>query len=125
MSANPNDLATLQSLLTGNITPYEGGKGHFGCFFFNTIVENAALQIPAFKEQTDGHFNDVRSATRHLINRAKAKGKVREDLDSDAAGEFMAGALMAISLISRDARDVTAASGYVEMANAMIETWRR
>lgn len=118
-----DDLAALHALLNSNVTPYDGGYGHFGCFFVNTIVENAALKNPKFKEQTDGHFDDVRSATVRLIGRAKANGKVRDDVDAKAAGDFMVGALMAIGLISRDAGDVAAARGYVEMANATIASW--
>lgn len=120
-----NDLAALQDLLTANVTPQEGGAGHFGCFFVNTIVENAALQMPEAKALTDGHFNDVRAAAGRLIDRAKTSGEVRDDVDGKAAGEFMVGALMAIGLIIRNAGDVTAASDYVAIANATIASWRR
>ena len=118
------DLTALQNLLTSTVTPYEGGHGEFGCFFVNTIVENGALKNKAFKEQTDGHFDDVRAATKRLIDRSKAKGEVRADVNGEDAGEFMVGTLMAVGLISRSAGDVTAATGYVDMANATIESWR-
>ena len=120
---NGQDVAALQGLLTNTVTPYEGGYGQFGCFFVNTIVENGALDIEAFREQTDGHFNDVRSATKRLIEREQAKGTVRTEVSGEEAGEFMAGTLMAIGLISRNANDVTAAKRYVDVANATIESW--
>ncbi len=118
------DLSALQNLLTSTVTPYEGGHGEFGCFFVNTIVENGALNIEAFKEQTDGHFNDVRAATKSLIDRGKANGEVRPEVSGEDAGEFMVGTLMAVGLISRDAGNVSAAKSYVDVANATIESWR-
>ena len=118
-----DSIETLRDLLTSAATPYEGGNGQFGCLFVNTMVENAALRIPEAKALTDGHFNDVRAATMRLIERSKAKGEVRDDVGAKLAGDFVAGALMTIGLISRDAGDVTAAKGYVAISNATIASW--
>ncbi len=120
-----DNLAALKELLNANVTPCEGSRGHFGCFFVNTIVENAALNIAEAKKLTDGHFNDVREATAGLIERTKISGEVRNNVDGKAAGDFIVGALMAIGLLSRDAADVTAAKSYVETANATIDSWKK
>ncbi|WP_282607042.1 hypothetical protein [Pelagibius sp. Alg239-R121] len=67
----------------------------------------------------------MRAATISLLGRVKSRGGLRNDLGLDAAGDFIVGALMAIGFISLDARDVTAAAGYVATANASIESWHR
>jgi len=88
------------------------------------MVENAAVQNAEFKEYTNGHFEDVRNAVMGLIERAKANGSVRADVDAVAAADFVKGSFIAIALLARDAQDVSAASGYVNMVLAAIKSWR-
>jgi len=119
------DISALEKLLdcaidpTGNLT-----SAKFGCLFVNTMVENAALQNAEFKEYTNGHFEDVRKAVIGLIERAKANGSVRADVDAVAAADFIKGSFMAIALLARDAQDVSAATGYVRMVLTAIASWR-
>ncbi len=119
-----DDLRVLEDLLTRGTTPRKGSCGKFGCLLVNTMVENASLQNAKFREYSNAHFDDLLNATIGLLKRAKASGEVRSDVDPEAAAEFMRGAMMTISLLNRDAQDVTAPAGYLKMALATIDSWR-
>lgn len=120
-----DDLCVLKDILTRITTPRKGSCGKFGCLLVNTMVENASLQNAKFREYTKVHFDDLLDAIIGLLDRAKANGQVRSDVDSVAAAEFMRGAMMTISLLSRDSQDVTAPAGYLKMALATIDSWRK
>lgn len=97
---------------------------NYGCLFLNTSVENAALQNDAIREQTAAYFNDLVAAVTGLVERAKAKGEVRSDVDANDAGEFVKGIMMASALINRDQGDVSASEGLRKMARATVKNWR-
>jgi len=119
------DISVIESILKWSISPVGNESSmKYGCIFVNTMIENAALQNPEFRKFTSGHFEDVRMAVMGLIERAKANGSVRDDVDAGDAGEFVKGSFMAVALLMRDAQDVTAASGYVRMVLTTIASWR-
>ena len=120
-----DDLSTIEEILTRLITPAEGSHRKFGCLMINTIAENGTLQNPAFKKETTQYFGDIRAAIIRLLERARAKGEVRKEVDLESAGDFVIGCLVAIHLINRDAQDITAATGYVKTAMTTIDSWRR
>ncbi len=95
-----------------------------GCLFLNTTVENAALQNDAIREQTEAYFEDLLAAATGLVERAKAKGEVRADVDAAGAGEFVKGMMMASALINRDQGDVSASKSLRKMARTTVKSWR-
>ncbi|SOH95344.1 transcriptional regulator, TetR family [Monaibacterium marinum] len=117
-------LDTLDRLWSSEADIANGAGEKYGCLYLNTTVENAALQNDAIREQTAAYFNHLLVAATGLVERAKAKGEVREDVDAHAAGEFVKGMMMASALINRDAGDVAASEGLRKMARATVNSWR-
>ncbi|ASJ73478.1 TetR/AcrR family transcriptional regulator [Granulosicoccus antarcticus] len=119
-----DNLDVLSNLMSAGLDPESDVNGKFGCLFLNTTVENAALQNNDIRELTDAYFSDLLNAVTGLVDRAKAKGTVRSDVDSTGAAEFVKGVFMAAAIISRDAGDVTASTGLINMALYTIDSWR-
>ncbi len=76
------------------------------------------------RELTDAYFTELLKATTGLVELAKVNGTVRSNVDSKDAAEFVKGVFMAAVIINRDAGDVTASKGLINMALYTIEAWR-
>jgi AcrR family transcriptional regulator len=118
-----DDLSVFDRIMTQTTNPDNHSCSKYGCLFVNTMVENASLQNKEFQEFTDNHFNKLSLVTTELIDRLKSQGLVKKDIDSKAAGEFVKGAFIASSLMSRDAHDASASAGYAKMALSTIHSW--
>lgn len=119
-----DSLDALDRLWATDADAVNGSGEKHGCLFLNTTVENAALQNDAIREQTEAYFEDLLAAATGLVERAKAIGEARADVDAKDAGEFVKGIMMASALINRDQGDVSASEGLRKMARATVKSWR-
>ena len=120
-----DDISILEELVIGMTKPQDKYCSEYGCFLANTLVENASLQNEKFRQYTSTYFSELLNSTSDLIKRAKAKGSVRNDVNPTHASEFFRGAMMTMSYLNRDAQDLSASAGYLEMALVTIDSWRK
>ena len=122
--ANAESIDILEKSLIKTISSPKSSNQKYGCLFVNTLAENISIHKPNIDKFPAEHYQGVKNATVELIKREQSLGKVKSCINPEDAGDFIVGCFLAIGLINRNAKDGTAAKGYVNMAISTVKSWK-
>lgn len=94
------DAQSIRRALSGYAAASEGRFRGLGCLMANTAVERAALD-PSSAMYVDAYLERLNSGFRRALLKARDRGQISEDADTDALAAFFAMTVVGVSALIR------------------------
>ena len=117
-------LATLQALLAAKAAEDDPMVVTLGCPLNNLMQEMSPVD-EGFRLQLNGVFQDWVGVMVAALERGRAAGEVRSDVDPDATAFFIVSALEGCIGMSKNTQSVTAYRGCLEQLGRYLDTLKR